>query len=108
MKKSALLISLVLLVVACGGAGETTTNGSCRWPEGASSPADASSKGCFPRSGFTMCQVAADGSQSCQDACTPKQYALTCDEATPPAAWGCKAIPIPTPANVVFYCCPCQ
>jgi hypothetical protein len=106
-----ILFSLAI-AVGCGGAGETskglTNGGSCHWPDGVSAATDASTKGCAARSAFNICEVAPDGRQTCTDACSSSQYSLTCDQASPAAEWGCTAIPIPTPANVLVYCCPCR
>jgi hypothetical protein len=61
--------------------------------------------------------VASDGAVvtgTCQLACTQDQYTLTCVSSalpgripTPEPSLGCSAIPVPTPSNVLFYCCPC-
>ena len=104
---------------------------SCPWPASADTLGDASAGGCKPRPAFDICTVPngslvdVDGDifgpngqpviGACQDACTSSEYALDCIGASPPAggipdpdpALGCKVIPIPTPSNALFYCCPC-
>ncbi len=103
----------------------------CTWPAGADTFEDASSTGCKPRSVFQICEVPsgstieADGAiespdgaaAQCSDACTATEYELSCEGSTdggpggaipqPDPSLGCTVIPIPTPSNALFYCCPC-
>jgi hypothetical protein len=102
----------------------------CTWPTAADTFNADAGEGCSPRSMFDICEVPsgstilADGGvltpdggvEVCSDACSPTEYELTCNSASPdtgdqiPApdpSLGCKAIPIPTPSNVLFFCCPC-
>jgi hypothetical protein len=73
----------------------------CRWPAAANTfaSADAGLSGCMPSTGGNIC--------------TGGQYTLTChgNATSPPSApdatLKCSGVPIPTPANVLFYCCPC-
>ncbi len=52
------------------------------------------------------------GPFSCQNHCSPTEFGIICGsvgpnpgpEVTPPPT--CRAV-VPTPAGVVFYCCPC-
>jgi hypothetical protein len=84
-------------------AGPTAGDGGamCRWPAAASTlvSTDAGASGCLPGTGGNLC--------------ASSQYTLTCHGAAggqpslPDAALQCTIVPIPTPANVLFYCCPC-
>jgi hypothetical protein len=82
-------------------AGDTDGNGgaTCRVPAAANTfaGADAGPTGCLPSTGGNLC--------------ASSQYTLTCHGVTPiPAPDGdlkCSVVPIPTPGNVLFYCCPC-
>jgi hypothetical protein len=50
---------------------------------------------------------------TCDDACSPSEYSLSCYwrpdglPAAPPPSLDCRLIPVPTPPNALFYCCPC-
>jgi hypothetical protein len=101
----------------------------CTWPAAADTFNADAGEGCSPKSMFQICQVPsgstvhADGSITtpdggtvvCQDACSPTEYSLACSSApgtgdripTPESSLGCNVIPIPTPSNRLFYCCPC-
>jgi hypothetical protein len=118
-------IALALGLFSCSGERGVTLEArlipACTWP------AAAIDTGCTPRSMFDICEVPsgstvqADGSVltpgggvvSCADACSPSEYSLTCTGARdqpipqPASSLNCKAIPIPTPSNELFYCCPC-
>ncbi len=68
--------------------------------------------GCTVRPDFQICEVSSTGT-SCKNACTAEEVSLTCTAQAPetaipvPAASrGCHAIPIPTPSNSLYYCCP--
>lgn len=63
--------------------------------------------------------VAPDGAVvtgTCHSPCTQDEYTLTCLGSSslvgaipaPDTSLGCSAIPVPTPSNVLFYCCPCN
>ena len=106
--------------------------GSCGWPASFTSSGDASSVGCWAKPTHDICKVPNGGSfnaqdgtirgpdgqvvtDACQDACLASEYALTCtgdgmmpaSMPSPDTSLGCTAIPVPTPSNVLFYCCPC-
>ena len=106
--------------------------GSCVWPASFTSSGDASSVGCWAKPTHNICKVPNGGSynaqdgtirgpdgqvvtDACQDACSASEYALTCmgdvmmpaSMPSPDTSLGCTAIPVPTPSNVLFYCCPC-
>jgi hypothetical protein len=80
-----------------GSSDASTDGGACRWPDSANTftTADASLAGCLPSVGGNLCAAA--------------QYTLTCHGASAVPAPGlqCAVVPIPTPANVLYYCCPC-
>jgi hypothetical protein len=50
-----------------------------------------------------------------QDLCDPSSYQMTCQASgltpasipQPASTLNCKAVPVPTPSNTLFYCCPC-
>ncbi len=109
---------------------------SCQWPAAADTFDAGTNQGCKPNPGFESCEVPngsiilADGGVvtpdggvvTCTDLCCATEYELTCSGAppreidgglvdedipTPAPSLNCKAIPIPTPINSSFYCCPC-
>jgi hypothetical protein len=49
---------------------------------------------------------------SCQSDCAPGTLPVTCTspsaDLAPDPALNCRVVPMPTPAGVLFYCCPCQ
>lgn len=106
----------------------------CRWPAEADARDPAASTGCEPNSMFQICGVPsgsfvhADGtittpdgtSVTCDDPCRPTEYAMFCRGAitgtdppvlspvpTPAPSLGCRVLPLPTPANLLVYCCAC-
>jgi hypothetical protein len=44
--------------------------------------------------------------QRCMPFCDAAHYEVLCTGQGEPTVPGCEVIPIPTPANVTFYCCP--
>jgi hypothetical protein len=107
--------------------------GACSWPASVTSSGDASSVGCWATPTHNICKVPNGGSfnaqdgtirgpdgqvvaDACQDACSASEYAVTCTGDTlmpssnpsPDTSLGCTVIPVPTPSNVAFYCCPCE
>jgi hypothetical protein len=107
--------------------------GACKWPDGFTSSGDASSVGCWASPSHNICRVPNGGSfnaqdgtirgpdgqvvtDACQDLCLASEYALTCTGdgmmpasiPSPDSSLGCTVIPVPTPSNVLFYCCPCE
>jgi hypothetical protein len=73
----------------------------CRWPASANtfSSGDGAVSGCLPSTGGTLCSSG--------------QYALSCygngtaAPVAPDGALQCAVVPVPTPSNVLLYCCPC-
>jgi hypothetical protein len=113
-----MLLSTAVLTAACPGSGEfpvvqpdgAAAASSC-WQRDASLP-DGSAPGCFPRAPAQICQVPGP----CQPLCRQTEYEMVCGGSAtgmparipdPDPALGCQIIPIPTPPNVSFYCCPC-
>ncbi|HEX3904904.1 MAG TPA: hypothetical protein VH853_18870 [Polyangia bacterium] len=106
------LSSALGLSAACGGDRlDTDTQAeslTCQAPPGVSAQPDAGAAGCF-RTAFQICD-----SMSCKDACGASDYSLSCSGASafgsipqPDATLGCTVLPIPTPSDVLIYCCPC-
>lgn len=100
----------------------------CTWPPGADTYSDASATGCRPRSVFEICGVpngsvvypdgavvSPDGAPAqCSDACSATDYSLSCigdgetgNIPSPDPSLDCTIVPVPTPSDVLFYCCPC-
>jgi hypothetical protein len=72
------------------------SSATCHWPAAADTFAgsDAGPTGCQPSTG--------------SDLCSASQYMESCYGASmPDASLSCTVVPIPTPSNVLFYCCPC-
>jgi hypothetical protein len=107
--------------------------GMCSWPSSLTSSGDASTVGCWANQTHNICKVPNGGSfnaqdgtirgpdgqvvtDACQDVCLASEYALRCTGdwmmpasiPSPDASLGCTIIPVPTPSNVLFYCCPCE
>jgi hypothetical protein len=121
---------LLLVLVACsgksaGGSGSTERLGtdlSCNAPPGVEFIADASASGpgCIAHPPGQICQVSngatvlpdggvSGGTETCSSVCAGSDYEMTCEGAgDPDPSFGCQVIPIPTPSDVTFYCCPCQ
>ena len=114
--------------VACSSSssagGATSTSKvipACTVPAGADTAPEAGATGCTARTIFQICEVPsgstveADGAvstpdgapASCKDACSNTEYALTCANASAADSLGCRVLPLPTPAGVTEYCCPC-
>jgi ABC-type Fe3+-hydroxamate transport system substrate-binding protein len=93
----------------------------CTYPPLAVTYSDASGSGCKPEAPGKICQVSngatvladggvVNGTETCTSLCGDSQYELSCMEApsaNPDPSLGCTVIPIPTPADVTLYCCPC-
>jgi len=107
-------LSISLSVAGCGGDHLSTVSQAgnqsvaCQSPAGVSVAPDAAVVGCF-RTTFQICDPT-----TCQDPCGASDYPMTCTGSTltgpspePDATLGCSVIPIPTPSDVLFYCCPC-
>jgi hypothetical protein len=106
------LSSALALSMACGGdrldGSSQVGSLTCQSPPGVSVAPDAAVAGCF-RTAFQLCNT-----MSCQSACNASDYAMTCTGGSafgsipaPDAALGCTVLPIPTPSDLLIYCCPC-
>jgi len=114
------MVLLGMGLVGCGksdgdGLPDTGAN-ACVYPSGAALPSDAAvpELGCFAGPRGQLCTLLADGQTSCTDLCSASDFEMTCRGAfpvgqvpSPTESLGCKVIPMPTPSNVQFYCCPC-
>jgi hypothetical protein len=77
--------------------------GVCEYPASVNVNSSPSGPGCFAGHTGQLCEGG-----SCRPFCTSPQYEMSCyDGSAPDAALGCQSIAIPTPSNVLFYCCPC-
>jgi hypothetical protein len=106
----------VIFLAANGGDGSgasssrSVVEASCGPPDGIQpeTTATPAPTGCFSEPSFQIC-----GPASCENPCGPSEMAVRCLGAgpgsipAPAAALGCAIIPIPTPSNALFYCCPC-
>ncbi len=119
-----LIPSSLLLFAACGtstlggggtgdsgtgaqGTGAQGTTGACpalEGVDGGTSPGE-----CTPGAPGTICT-----GTDCKSLFGGSQYEMTCLSATPTgqipapnASLGCTIIPIPTPSDALYYCCPC-
>jgi hypothetical protein len=130
-----LLASLLLglLATACsaksssGGSSSSSSQpggpsdaGTCHYPASVQVSSDASGPGCFAHTPGMICQVSngatvlpdggvANGTETCSSLCGTSDYEMTCmnTSAEPDPSLGCQVIPIPSPSDVLFYCCPC-
>lgn len=106
---------MALGFAGCEGGRATAVTGadeqalSCLSPAGVSDAPDAGGAGCFRMPSFQICDPT-----SCQNACTGATFPLSCTGAAqfgsipdPEPSLGCTVVPIPTPSDVLFYCCPC-
>jgi hypothetical protein len=124
MIRIALPIAMFLLsfMTACGG-----PSVACHYPSNVDVNANPSGPGCFAGPARQICQVTngatvlpdggvSGGTESCRSLCGASQYEMTCTSATlspspipaPASSLGCQIIPILTPSDVLFYCCPCS
>lgn len=81
----------------------------CKAPAGISPASDTAAPGCNADPAFQICSTS-----GCKSACAESELPVACTGAStvgtipaPDAALGCTVIAIPTPSNVLFYCCPC-
>ncbi|MGO8997045.1 MAG: hypothetical protein ACLQVI_27330 [Polyangiaceae bacterium] len=98
----------------------------CVYPANADTLNAATGVGCSPESAGQTCQVSngatvlpdggvANGTETCTSLCGASEYELTCTSGSPnpngipdpDPSLGCTIIPIPTPSDALFYCCPC-
>ncbi|HEY4159695.1 MAG TPA: hypothetical protein VGM29_16405 [Polyangiaceae bacterium] len=130
MRDIGVAFCLLMLAVGCsassaGGSGQgpANTEATCHYPSGVST--DASAPGCHAVDSAKICQVSngatvlpdggvTGGTETCQSVCATGDYELTCLGSDPlgpvPAplpSLGCQVVPLPTPSNELFYCCPC-
>jgi hypothetical protein len=124
---------LVALTAACSGAvapgaasssqqADAEDGGTCQYPAGVDVDPDASGTGCFAGPAGRACAVSSGatvlpdggvsgGTESCKSFCGSAEYQMSCQGNTvpePSSSLGCQVIPIPTPADVTYYCCPCD
>ena len=116
----------VMIVVGCGGGNKTSQDPACHYPASADTDGDGSMSGCHAGPPGQICGVSngatingedggvSGGTESCQGICSAGQYELTCMSTgmsgtipDPASSLNCQIIPIPTPSNALFYCCPC-
>src|SRR5450755_1716538 len=103
-----------LFVASCDG-GSLSESGvqsgalMCNATAGLALGSDAAAPGCKADPAFQICS-----SSGCKSACAGSELPVACTgDSTggtipaPDAAFGCTVIPIPTPSNELFYCCPC-
>jgi hypothetical protein len=71
---------------------------------------DAGGAGCSPHAPGMIC-----GPSGCTSLCLATDYEMTCTSPdmsapipAPAPSLGCTIITIPTPSDVLFYCCPCE
>jgi hypothetical protein len=107
-----------------GGQAGAADAEACAYPAGVEAANLAADAGSFPVTGCTagpptqLCEV--DGATTtCQPICPGSDYELTCATSSrlgdansqpipsPDPRLNCDAIRIPTPSNMLFYCCPC-
>lgn len=129
---------IVLVLAACGGQGRSSSDAGhglgdqgavCNWPASADTYDSATDAGCSPSRAFNICEVpngstvhadggvtlpdGGSGTMDCSDACTSREFALSCYSGglepirSPAAGLTCRLIPVPTPAGALFYCCTC-
>ena len=123
-------VLLPFLIAACSGATAPGTSeadgGTCNYPASVVVDTNPSGSGCFASPPGQICQVsngatinltdggATEGTQSCSSLCGRSRYEMTCRGTAPigtipsiDPSLDCQVIPIPTPSNTLFYCCPC-
>jgi hypothetical protein len=124
------VIGAVLVVTGCdsGASRDAASAGVCTWPAAAQAFDAATSVGCEPEPTFQICEVPSDAvlnpdgtytpPATCSDPCAPGGYALRCTAPmsegiptrpvpTPEPGLRCAVLPLPTPPDRTFYCCPC-
>jgi hypothetical protein len=94
-----------------GAAAVDTDGGACASFMGDAGPrTPQNSPGCTASAPGMSC-----GPSGCSSLCPSADYQMTCTSTDPsdpipepPASAECKIIPIPTPSDVLFYCCACD
>jgi len=131
--KAILTVVTLLAVGACAGASSSNSSSTssqqsgaeaCTYPANADTSDDAGA-GCTAATPGKICQVSngasiladggvSGGTETCTSSCGASDYELTCKSASlvgaipsPDSSLGCTIIPIPTPSDALFYCCPC-
>jgi len=117
MKPLRWFVSILVLGAALAACGQSEGDGgACSYPPGATPHPDAAAPGpgCFAGPSGQICEVATDGQRTCSNLCAPAEYQVTCTGEllsgsipVPLASLGCRILPLPTPSNVLNYCCPC-
>ena len=78
----------------------------CAWPASAVTSDGGADGGCTARADFNICE---EPSGVCTNQCSAVEYALICTESIAAGtSLDCRVLPIPTPAGVTDYCCPCS
>ena len=89
-------VFLVTSIASCDGSNSLADQNSTLMCQATAIPS------CAADPSFQIC-----GPSGCEDPCSASDIAMTCTGATPDSALGCTSITIPTPFNVLFFCCPC-
>ncbi len=119
--------SFLVMSIACGGPSSSAST--TRTILTSSIVTAQTPTGCSRLPDFKICEVPSgsavnpDGTvtmangevveASCTDPCSPTGYAMRCYDGSnplvilpvPPAVLNCTSVPVPTPSNVLFYCC---
>jgi len=84
--------------------------GSCTWPANLTPGSDESAVGCWAH-------AVTGGADGGAFTCSLAEYSLDCVGAmsastmsipAPDSSLGCRILPLPTPSNRLYYCCPCD
>ena len=95
---------------SCAPAPSNLDAGRCSWPANLTPSGDESAVGCWA---YAVTGKADGGTF----ACSSSEYSLDCVGAmssssmsipAPDSSLGCRILPIPTPPNRLYYCCPCD
>jgi hypothetical protein len=96
--------------LSCAPAPSNLDAGRCSWPANLTPSGDESAVGCWA---YAVTGKADGGTF----ACSSSEYSLDCVGAMPPSTMsipapdsslGCRILPIPTPSNRLYHCCPCD
>jgi len=108
MRAWGLIVLLGIGVAGCGDAGSRPASAASLSAMCQARP-DGATPGCFASPSSMLCSPS-----QCQSLCAAGQTPVTCMGSgptgvipAPDSSAGCTIVPLPTPSNELFYCCPC-
>ena len=96
--------------LSCAPAASNLDASSCTWPANFTPSSDASGVGCWA---YAVTGGVDGGAVTCSSAeysldCVGVMSSSTMSIPAPDSSLGCRILPLPTPSNRLYYCCPCN